>query len=147
MFTLRSSFKFMLIFFHRFVDRDMIMRFRGGGVGHTSTRAATNIFKADRDVLDMKSGQNKGPPTVTEPYNVEDQDDEDMGEVFLEDSDVEIDDEGELSESEVVDYRYELEEEEGEEEGPGDEDNDGEGGEEDDTAIDELDLLGYAADY
>lgn len=29
------------------------MRFRGGGVGHTSTRAATNTFLSDRDFLDL----------------------------------------------------------------------------------------------
>jgi hypothetical protein len=38
-----------------FVDRDMAMRFRGGGVGHTSTRAATNSFLSDRDFLDLSS--------------------------------------------------------------------------------------------
>ncbi|PPQ73389.1 hypothetical protein CVT24_008509 [Panaeolus cyanescens] len=31
-----------------FADRDMMMRFRGGGVGHLSTRAATNWFLSDR---------------------------------------------------------------------------------------------------
>jgi hypothetical protein len=30
-----------------------MMRFRGGGVGHKSTRDATNFFKQDRDRLDM----------------------------------------------------------------------------------------------
>ena len=30
----------------------MIMRFRGGGVGHKSTRSATDFFKNDRDSLD-----------------------------------------------------------------------------------------------
>ncbi|KAG2336702.1 hypothetical protein BDR05DRAFT_896368 [Suillus weaverae] len=35
-----------------FVDRDMLMRFRGGGVGHRTTREATNIFLDDRDPLD-----------------------------------------------------------------------------------------------
>jgi len=39
-----------------FVDRDMIMRFRGGGVGHTSTRTATNKFLQDRDRLDLDTG-------------------------------------------------------------------------------------------
>jgi len=29
------------------------MRFRGGGVGHKSTREATNLFKMDRDRLDV----------------------------------------------------------------------------------------------
>ena len=30
----------------------MVMRFRGGGVGHKSTRDATDFFKTDRDLLD-----------------------------------------------------------------------------------------------
>ena len=33
----------------------MMMRFRGGGVGHTSTREATDWFLKDRDKLDMAS--------------------------------------------------------------------------------------------
>jgi hypothetical protein len=45
------------------------MRFRGGGVGHNSTREATNRFLNDRDRLDMSvpdgefdiAGINKGP--------------------------------------------------------------------------------------
>jgi hypothetical protein len=54
-------------------------------------------------------------------------------------------DEGELSESEPVDYGYELED--SDESDPEDEEKDGEGREEDDdTILDELDLLGYA-DY
>jgi hypothetical protein len=36
-----------------------MMRFRGGGVGHKSTREASNFFKKDRDRLDM--------PGLTEP--------------------------------------------------------------------------------
>jgi hypothetical protein len=118
----------------------MIMRFRGGGVGHTSTRAATNVFKGDRAVLD----HDQGAPIVNEPYNVEEQDDEeDNGDIISEDSEAEID-EGELSESEMADYGYELEDDSGEEDE--EEEAEGEGGEEDDTTIDELDILGYA-DY
>ena len=33
-----------LLFTIRFVDRDMMMRFRGGGVGHKSTREVTDHF-------------------------------------------------------------------------------------------------------
>ena len=33
------------IFGLRFVDRDMMMRFCGGGVGHFSTQAASDTFK------------------------------------------------------------------------------------------------------
>ena len=154
----------------------MIMRFRGDGVGHTSTRAATNVFKADRDVLDTKSGQNTGALTDPgpEPFNVEEQDDEDMAEDivedmaeviaenmvediaenmaegmaedFLVDAEAEIDDEGDLSDSELVDYGYELGDSDSEEDGAGDEEDDDERGEEDDAIIDELDELGYA-DY
>jgi len=36
-----------------FVDRDMFMRFRGGGVGHTSTHAATRLFNNDLDELNI----------------------------------------------------------------------------------------------
>ena len=170
----------------------MIMRFRGGGVGHTSTRAAMNAFKADRDVLDMKSGQNPGALTAPEPFNVEDRDDEDMADIvedmadrvedmaediventaedivedtaevmaenmaevmaevmaedFLVEAEAEIDDEGDLSDSELVDYGYELGDSDSEEDGAGDEEDDDERGEEDDTTIEELDELGYA-DY
>ena len=35
-----------------------MMRFRGGGVGHFSTRAETDTFKNDRDRLDILSYQN-----------------------------------------------------------------------------------------
>ena len=150
------------------------MRFRGGGVGHTSTRAATNVFKADRDVLDMKSGQNTGALTDPEPFNVEERDDEDMAEDivedmaeviaenmvediaenmaegmaedFLVDAEAEIDDEGDLSDSELVDYGYELGDSDSEEDGAGDEEDDDVRGEEDDAIRDELDELGYA-DY
>ena len=153
------------------------MRFRGGGVGHTSTRAATNVFKADRDVLDMKSGQNTGALTDPEPFNVEERDDEDMAEIvedmaedivenmaedmaenmaedmaevmaedFLVEAEAEIDDEGDLSDSELVDYGYELGDSDSEEDGAGDEEDDDVRGEEDDAIRDELDELGYA-DY
>jgi hypothetical protein len=117
----------------------MIMRFRGGGVGHSSTRAATDLFKDDRDTLDMESRrarQNKCDPT-----NVEEE--EDYDDIYM-DSDLREgseageaeDEEDELSESELVDYGYEQEEEE-EEHGDM---------EEDDTIIDELGALDFA-DY
>jgi hypothetical protein len=114
----------------------MIMRFRGGGVGHTSTRTATNIFKADRDIRD-----------IMESHHREEDDDEN---IVAEGSEDGIGEEGGLSESELADYGYEAEgeseEEEEDEEEEEEEEEDGEGGEEDDTTIDELDALGYA-DY
>ena len=38
----------------RFVDRDMVMRYRGGGIGHKSTRRATDFFKNDRHPLGIE---------------------------------------------------------------------------------------------
>ena len=120
----------------------MIMRFRGDGVGHTSTRAATNVFKGDRDILDMKFPHDALP--ATESTNVEEQD-EDM-DITAEDLEGEMDEDGDLSESEVVDYGYGPEGDSGEDDEVEEEQEDGEVGEEDDMTIDELDMLGYA-DY
>ncbi|KAF8675505.1 hypothetical protein AX14_005100, partial [Amanita brunnescens Koide BX004] len=39
-------------YINMFVDRDMFMRFRGGGVGHKSTREATDLFLPDRHPSD-----------------------------------------------------------------------------------------------
>jgi hypothetical protein len=44
-----------------------MMRFRGGGVGHKSTREATDFFRSDRDRLDKE--------TVTAAQIDEDDDD------------------------------------------------------------------------
>ncbi|KAK2459629.1 hypothetical protein APHAL10511_008357 [Amanita phalloides] len=39
----------------RFVDRDMFMRYRGGGVGHASKRVLqTNFFPLRRDMIELK---------------------------------------------------------------------------------------------
>ncbi|KAF9550311.1 hypothetical protein CPC08DRAFT_755181 [Agrocybe pediades] len=65
-----------------FSDRDFVMRYRGGGVGHKGVRKATNYFKADRGILDQNrrlSKQQANP--ATEPQEPEDCDE---GE-FLED--------------------------------------------------------------
>ncbi|KAH6887382.1 hypothetical protein BKA70DRAFT_74194 [Coprinopsis sp. MPI-PUGE-AT-0042] len=37
-----------------FADRDLFMRYRGGGIGHTATREATDHFLQDRDGTDVK---------------------------------------------------------------------------------------------
>jgi hypothetical protein len=55
----------------RFADRDLMMRFRGGGVGHKTTREATDSFKRDRDPLD---GQ---PVTGGAEYELDSEVDED----------------------------------------------------------------------
>jgi len=51
------------------------MHFRGGGVGHKSTREATNFFKKDRDRLDMRSASSE--PT----QDIDDEDDEEWDDV------------------------------------------------------------------
>jgi hypothetical protein len=111
----------------------MVMRFRGGGVGHTSTRAATDTFKNDRDELDAKSQQARKEQAM--PLNMEGEEGMD-DEMNAEDSDAECSlveedevDEDRLSDSELIDYGYELESE-SEEKGASEED-DREGGEED----------------
>lgn len=120
------------------------MRFRGGGVGHTSTRAATDIFKNDRDDLDAKLQQARKesiPPNVEDGAGSEDENmDTDGSGAESEVEEVEVDEEDQLSDSELVDYGYEpvSDSESGEEE------EDRDGGEEDDTTVDELDTLGYA---
>ena len=138
----------------------MMMRFRGGGVGHTSMRAATDAFKTDRDDLDRQSRQARN-----EASNVEEEEeigDEEMNgnesvrpsnidiERIIEGANaedkVEIDEEGELLESELIDYGYEPEIESDEDEEEPEEEEDRDVGEEDDTTIDELAVLGYA-DY
>jgi hypothetical protein len=57
----------------RFVDRDMVMRYRGGGVGHKSTRDATDFFKSDRDALDVKRRGWKRPTAPAEPMDEDDE--------------------------------------------------------------------------
>jgi len=138
----------------------MMMRFHGGGVGHTSTWAATDAFKTDRNDLDRQSRQARNKAS-----NVEEEEeigDEEMNgnesarpsnidiERIIEganaEDEVEIDEEGELSESELIDYGYEPEIESDKDEEEPEEEEDRDVGEEDDTTIDELAILGYA-DY
>src|SRR5271168_3142813 len=48
------------------------MRFRGGGVGHTSTRTATDRFLKDRDQLDRDNGPTQGgddPDEIEDGFN------------------------------------------------------------------------------
>ena len=126
-----------------------MMRFRGGGVGHSSTRADTDAFKDDRDGLDIISQRAREPQTnlnvqADEDHGMDSDDsDDEMNAENLDgekDMEGEVDEDDQLSDSELVDYGYELEIESDEE------DDDREAGEEDDTAVDELGTLGYA-DY
>jgi hypothetical protein len=60
------------------------MRFRGGGVGHKSTREATDSFKKDRDQLDMKSDieDDEAMPEVLQPEPGEEEIEEDVEEDY-----------------------------------------------------------------
>ena len=42
---------------HSFADRDMFMRYRGGGAGHESIRSAVDRFLPDRDEVDEECRQ------------------------------------------------------------------------------------------
>jgi hypothetical protein len=115
-----------------------MMRFRGGGIGHKSTREATNLFKKDRDQLDTLARSAVG--------NVED--DEVMSEEELE---LELDEEDDGDEDED-DYGYaNSQSDEDEVEGLGDDENEDDedkndfGPEDDGGAVDpDMDELGYA---
>ena len=115
----------------------MIMCFRGGSIGHSSTRAATDIFKDDRDDLDIVSQRRRKEPQTD--LNAEEDDGVDVDEMSTEildgerDTEAVIDEEGQLSDSELVDYGYEPEIESDDEEV----DDDREAGEEDATAVDD----------
>ncbi|EFI26688.1 hypothetical protein CC1G_15459 [Coprinopsis cinerea okayama7 len=91
-----------------FVDRDMIMRFRGDGVGHIATHDATKALLRDRDALDIppdpgtessgsSQGMETGSPEEDEEMDAgEDEDDNEEGDDGEnEDDDGEDDDEDE----------------------------------------------------
>ena len=110
------------------------MRFRGGGVGHKSTREATDFFKRDRDPLDVprKANIDDEENTLAEEWEeIEDYADEDPG------SDKDVED----------DYGYTVEEsDDGEPDGVEVGDDDEYFGPEDDGgAVDpDMEELGYA---
>jgi hypothetical protein len=120
-----------------------MMRFRGGGVGHKTTREATDSFKGDRDPLDDQAtcmvGFNDSESEVDEAETIID------GEIQVEE-DTEIQDEEE-------DYGYTREDSESETDESETHDDDAElgvdevyfGPEDDGGAIDpDMDALGYA---
>jgi len=47
------SITMFIALYSRFADRDAVMQFWGGGVGHKSTHKATDQFLQDRDILDL----------------------------------------------------------------------------------------------
>jgi hypothetical protein len=83
-----------------------MMRFRGGGVGHKSTREATDFFRKDRDRLDTAQSnipENGEDSSKQEELEMEDDLDEDEEEDFgyvrdeSEESEVENEPEGDLA--------------------------------------------------
>ena len=118
------------------------MRFRGGGVGHKSTRQATDFFKKDRHVSDVQNSlESTTTHIVEEPIEMNDSNDsEEM--VMSSDSDVG---------DEENDYGYKLGGDESDSEDEKSSENDSELGDGDLGAEDyghavDLDIedLGYA---
>ena len=119
----------------------MVMRFRGGGVGHASTRAATDVFKKDRDAMDINSRDARQKEYVEAQ---EGEGNDELADSEADSVDDQGDDDDDLSESELVDYGYEKEsdEEESEEEEEEAGSDDEEAGE-DAGIVEELAALGF----
>jgi hypothetical protein len=66
---------FIAIYF-RFADRDAVMRFRGGGIGHKSTCEATDQFLQDRDILNLINDE---PPEMELDSDLEHEDGDEEG--------------------------------------------------------------------
>lgn len=122
-----------------------MMRFRGGGVGHKSTREATDFFKNDRDPLDERA-------TGAESRDMNSETDDE-----LEDNCEEEDDDLGLNEDQEEDYGYVSVREDSEDEDDtlADDDADGDpvlvdeqvdfGPEDDGGAVDpDMEAFGYA---
>jgi len=115
----------------------MVMRFRGGGVGHASTRVVTDVFKIDRDVMDISSRDSRREQHA----EARDDENQDTGDI---DGDQNLGSEDEeLSESELVDYGYEEEVENDSEDEKSEDDNAKED-EGDEDIVEDLAALGYA---
>ncbi|KAG0695610.1 hypothetical protein DFH29DRAFT_879939 [Suillus ampliporus] len=84
---------FMYFYVNHFVDRDMFMRFRGGGVGHKMTRDLDELLRSDGASVDDGDVEDF---VVTEPTDDGDIDGEvDEGEDEDEDSDQDSDEDSE----------------------------------------------------
>ncbi|KAH9478851.1 hypothetical protein JR316_0009313 [Psilocybe cubensis] len=108
-----------------FVDRDMVMLYRGGGVGHASTRAATDSLRQDRRADDIASRKKRreaheAPDPDLEPDGASDQeqDAQDQAEVAPENS--ADSDDNEDDSDQHTDSEEEEEEESDEDEDRGD---------------------------
>ncbi|KAF8887132.1 hypothetical protein BD779DRAFT_1611603 [Infundibulicybe gibba] len=120
----------MYFYIDIFADRDMVMRFRGGGVGHKSCREATDRFLDDRH--ESESARNKGKHRATGAGNTDQG--EDAGEDDVDDSTPETQGAAEDSVIEATDRGVH----DGE-----DEVNENEDEENEDNWFDEQDEFGY----
>lgn len=93
-------FSLITLTYERFVDRDMFMRYRGGGVGHFATREAMKPFLLDRHADELRDLENMddiiGDNTVNREIADDDSDEQsehdsvDMREEVADDSEDEI---------------------------------------------------------
>jgi hypothetical protein len=78
-----------------FLDRDMFMRFRGGGVGHKSTSQATQFAYDDRDMMDANDYEsNDSDDAETASEHEPTDDDQDNHSPHSDESDSDLDSEG-----------------------------------------------------
>lgn len=131
------------------VDRGMLMRYRGGAIGHASTAAATSRFLRDRDTLDVQVGggaeetsdEEEDEKMASSSEESESDDDAQQGEAMEEDSNTSDSDNESEQLNEELDFDYDWDDveftgEEDEELDP--EDLGPEDGEEDEDAISDV---------
>lgn len=84
----------------------MLMRFRGGGIGHRTTREATSIFLNDRDPLDICQTSAAVAHSEDEGSNDDESDLVDNEEGSVARGDTMEPDEGDETDSDLDDYGY-----------------------------------------
>ena len=120
----------------------MFMRYRGGGVGHSTTRAATNFFKRDRHPRDQNRNQQEEMDVDgVDGHQGDNYEDERLGSSDDPGSDMDEQDEDQGSDDE--ESNGDDDEEENDEEGDGDNDNE-ETEEEGDGDESETERLGFS---
>jgi hypothetical protein len=98
----------------------MFMRYRGGGVGHSNTRAATEFFKVDRHPQDRRRNQQQDEMDVDDVDRHQgDNDGERLG--ISDDPGSDVDEQDEDQGSDDEESNGDDDEEENDEEGDGDE--------------------------
>jgi len=94
--------------FSRFVDRDMLMQFRGGGVGHKATHEHTETMSQETNAIDPEENEDDADfvQQVGEVVQSSEEEESDLGE---ENSDEEDQDEEDESEEDNFDGEDESE--------------------------------------